>query len=363
MFRIELLPALHGDSIWIEYGEARAPYRILIDGGPLHTYDVLRARLEKVPKDERGFELMVLTHVDADHIESTVKLLNARELDFEVGDIWFNAWKHLLPSHKDELGPVQGEYVSALIRQHGLPWNKAFNHGPVAIPQGADPISITMPGGMRLTLLSPDTSRLAKLAPEWAKAVRAAGLEPGIAREALEDLSKRKKYRPPDELGGGRFDLTALAEVPFQSDRSPPNGSSIAFLAEYQGKSGLFLGDAHAPVVADPIKRLLAIRGEDKLAVDAIKLPHHGSRNNVSRELIELLKCPRYLISTNGDIFEHPDAESVARVIKHGGRLPGIYFNYLSDTTRIWKEAAMQGRTDFKVYFPEPDGMGIIIDL
>ena len=361
MFHIEMLPALHGDCIWIEYGEKSRLNRMLIDGGPLPTYDALRTRIEKVPKDQRRFELLVLTHVDADHIESTVKLLNVQELDFEVGDIWFNAWKHLLPANKDELGPVQGEYVSALIKQHGLPWNKAFGQGSVAVHEGADLPSITLAGGMKLTLLSPDAKKLAKLAPEWAKAVRAAGLEPGIAREALEDLSKRKKYRPPDELGGGRFDITALAEAPFQSDRSSSNGSSIAFLAQYQGKSCLFLGDAHAPAVVDGIKRLL--RGEDKLAVDAIKLPHHGSRNNVSRELIELLKCPRYMISTNGDIFEHPDAESIARVIKYGDRFPGIYFNYLSDTTRIWKEAAMQGRTDFKVHFPEPESMGIIIDL
>jgi len=49
---------------------------------------------------------------------------------------------------------------------------------------------------MKLTLLSPDTKKLAKLAPEWAKAVRLAGLEPGVAREALEDLSKRKDIAP-----------------------------------------------------------------------------------------------------------------------------------------------------------------------
>jgi len=104
MFRIELLPALHGDSIWIEYGEADNPKRILIDGGPLPTYDFLRARLEKVRIEERRFELLVLTHVDADHIESTVKLLNVHELDFEVGDIWFNAWKHLLLPTKMNLG-------------------------------------------------------------------------------------------------------------------------------------------------------------------------------------------------------------------------------------------------------------------
>jgi len=114
----------------------------------------------------------------------------------------------------------------------------------------------------------------------------------------LRIFQKRKKYHPPDELGTGRFDIKALADAPFQSDRTPPNGSSIAFLAEYQGKSCMFLGDAHAPVLVDAIERLLAHRGEEKLRVDAMKLPHHGSRNNVSRELIELLDCPRYLVST-----------------------------------------------------------------
>jgi len=147
MFHIEMLPALHGDCIWIEYGEKSRLNRMLIDGGPLPTYDALRTRIEKVPKDQRRFELLVLTHVDADHIESTVKLLNVQELDFEVGDIWFNAWKHLLPANKDELGPVQGEYVSALIKQHDLPWNKAFGQGSVAVPEGADLPSITMPAG------------------------------------------------------------------------------------------------------------------------------------------------------------------------------------------------------------------------
>ncbi len=361
MFRIEMLPAFHGDCIWIEYGEVDKPYRILIDGGPLPTYGALRSRLNKVPKDERFFELFVLTHVDADHIESTVKLLNAPSLDFKIGDIWFNAWKHLLPSQRDQLGPVQGEYVSALIRKHGLPWNKAFNEGPVAVPENADMPVITLKDNMKLTLLSPDVSKLAKLAPEWAKAVKAAGLEPGVQKEALEDLSTKKRYRPRDELGRIRVDIEELARAPFESDQTAPNASSIAFLAEYKGKASLFLGDAHAPEIENAIRRLLTKRNMDKLAVDAVKIPHHGSRHNVSRGMIELIQSPRYLVSTNGNIFEHPDLEAIARIIKYGGRSPGIFFNYLSETTRIWKDQA--GQTGLNVHFPEDDQKGIAIDL
>ena len=32
MFRLEVLPARYGDCLWIEYGDAAAPRRILIDG-------------------------------------------------------------------------------------------------------------------------------------------------------------------------------------------------------------------------------------------------------------------------------------------------------------------------------------------
>ena len=33
MLRIEMLPAAHGDCLWIEYGSGTNVHRILIDGG------------------------------------------------------------------------------------------------------------------------------------------------------------------------------------------------------------------------------------------------------------------------------------------------------------------------------------------
>ena len=39
MFRVELLPAHHGDCIWIEYGPAEATSHILIAGGTGPTWD------------------------------------------------------------------------------------------------------------------------------------------------------------------------------------------------------------------------------------------------------------------------------------------------------------------------------------
>jgi glyoxylase-like metal-dependent hydrolase (beta-lactamase superfamily II) len=65
---VELLPARHGDCIWIEYGRGDVR-RILIDGGPLDTFERIQKRLAKAPAGDQAFEMIVLSHVDADHIE------------------------------------------------------------------------------------------------------------------------------------------------------------------------------------------------------------------------------------------------------------------------------------------------------
>ena len=50
-FRIEMLPALHGDCLFVEYGDAARTRRMLIDGGPIATYKHLEARLDALPPD------------------------------------------------------------------------------------------------------------------------------------------------------------------------------------------------------------------------------------------------------------------------------------------------------------------------
>jgi hypothetical protein len=46
MFTIEMLPAAHGDCLWIEYGSSRDTYRMLIDTGTMHSYVNLKRRIE-----------------------------------------------------------------------------------------------------------------------------------------------------------------------------------------------------------------------------------------------------------------------------------------------------------------------------
>jgi uncharacterized protein (DUF486 family) len=45
------------------------------------------------------------------------------------------------------------------------------------------------------------------------------------------------------------------------------------------------------------------------------KVPHHGSKGNVTADLLNHFDCRHFLFSSNGERFGHPDRAAVARVI------------------------------------------------
>src|SRR3712207_1874973 len=95
MFTITMLPGGRGDSLWIEYGPAAAPHIVIVDGGIPGTERVLRGRLEALPANRRRVELVVVTHIDIDHIGGVLGLLTDPVPGLTIGDVWFNGWKHL----------------------------------------------------------------------------------------------------------------------------------------------------------------------------------------------------------------------------------------------------------------------------
>lgn len=353
VYAVEMLPAEFGDCLWTEYGEPGNIHRVLIDCGTVGSYAALRERILRVPEGERLFDLFVVTHIDVDHIGGALKLLEeAKDLRLRFDDVWFNGWAQLEEA-ADLLGPIQGEKLTERIVKLALPWNKKFNGTSVVVPQkGALPVK-TLAGGMRLTLLSPTGHALADLKPVWDKAVRDAGLVPGAAAR------REKPESGADELGE-TLDIDALANSKFKSDSAEPNGSSIAFIAEFDGRAVLYGADAHAPVLVASLKRLNA---SEKVKLDAFKLAHHGSKHNTSRELIEAVECPRYLVSTNGKQFRHPDKETLARVVRSAKGNPELVFNYRTAFNSMWDGAKVRERYGYTTVYSQRRDGGIEIQL
>ena len=114
----------------------------------------------------------------------------------------------------------------------------------------------------------------------------------------------------------GAVDVKALAAMQTPVDRAVANGSSIAILIEHRGASVVLGADTFAMVMAPALQSLAAKRKQSPpMKVDAIKLSHHGSRGNVTNDLLDTVQADHYLFSTNNAIFNHPDDESVARVL------------------------------------------------
>lgn len=355
MLRIDILPAGHGDCLWIEYGDPQRPRRVVIDGGTTGTYKrALRRKRFAVPEDQRCFELLVVTHIDADHISGALELLEDDSARFQAADVWFNGYRHLPDEAPDTLGPVQGEKLTSRLLKLRIPWNAAFNRRAVVVAQEGDLPQAQLEGDLLLTVLSPTLKQLANLKPKWEEEVKKAGLDPITPYEAPTKTAEGFEL-----LAAGPPDIEALTSEPFTEDTAEANGSSIALLLEYEGHRVLLAGDAHPNALADGIRRLEAGK---KLKLDACKLPHHGSKANVSAKLLDTLSCERYVFSTNGAYFKHPDREAVARVIKWGGAGPQLIFNYTTKYNDVWASAPLRHDHGYTTSYPQPGSEGTVLE-
>ena len=351
MFRIEALPAQRGDALWITYGSKRRPRHVVIDAGPKEAFATLMpeldARLATLPAED-GVELLVVTHVDVDHIQGVLKLLETPDKVRRFKQIWFNGLKH----HKARLlGVKDGERVTTAILAGGAErWNTAFGGEAVAVPDERPLLSTTLPGGLKLTVLAPTTAKLSKLVPTWEKAVQDAELDP----------VPETGWKKGGLLGGG-FDPDDLAtHFPDRVDNSHANGAAISLLAQYRGKRVLLLADSPADAILAGLDRL----GPDPITVDAVKMSHHGSLYNNTLPLLRRISSPRWIVSTNGASFGHPDYEALARVVVTQDK-PTFYLNYETSLVTAFVDAA---GPRFSVVLPPrlADGtrsQGIAVDL
>ena len=206
-------------------------------------------------------------------------------------------------------------------------------------------------------------AKLTAMGKRWRKDVAQWELDPGDLDAAWAQLVDEAKFHPGAELTLGPEDLTAQLRAQLKgADASAANGSSIAFLAEYAGKSCLFLADAHMKTVCASIRRLLA-PGQDALRVDAVKLAHHGSRNNLTPEFMQLVDAEHFLFSSNGDKFKHPDAQAVQAVIHGARRKPTLWFNYRSAFNERWEAGSQAANAAYATRYPEPGAAGITVPL
>jgi len=404
MLTLQMLPAGNGDCLWLEYGPPGATRIVIIDGGVRGTAAALQRRIDAACR-ARGtsvldVELLVVTHIDNDHILGILELLQASPA-IRVKDLWYNGRPqlidlpkpqpgaaagsrkkrpssgpadllggaadddddesddarlddgHPLLSPADLLGHQEGDALSALIEKQKLPWNvhRCWNQGAIVVPDSGPLPVAALDGGLTLTLLGPTLSRLYRLCQAWPDVL--GGIDEPEGEEAAPlDLLGRADEWPPEWSDEQR------------RDASKANGSSIMLLAEYDGQALLLAADGHAPDLAAALQRLCTEHKLSSMPLAAFKLPHHGSEKNLTQAVIEQTDCARYLISTDGSGHRHPDHQAILRVLRYSRQPPQLLFNYDADTTRPWRESKRdvlaEGFPGYETVYPDDAADGLI---
>ncbi|WP_289666006.1 ComEC/Rec2 family competence protein [Flavobacterium panacagri] len=322
--KILILPAHHGDCFIVKtFDKQQNEFNILIDGGTAKTFeDVLKKELKKIS----FIDIVVLTHIDSDHIAGLIKFVkHAFFKPSQIGKYWFNSRNIKFISKGDNISSGQVTTFEELLIDKGDIKDKLEEE----IIIGSKPM---LPEGISIEIISPSREILDKLYLKW----------PDLSSEYLkkmEDISISSTVKPSQIDRGTLQDLALLDDSPDKDIMADIiNSSSIAFILKTFDMSILFLGDAHPHLIEQILSAKYSI--ENKLVVDYVKISHHGSKNNTTNALLDMIDCDKFIISTNGgnSTHTHPDRETIARIIHHPERVKSkynkhrkIYLNYKID--------------------------------
>jgi beta-lactamase superfamily II metal-dependent hydrolase len=275
---------------------------MLVDGGPSGVYEeVLKPRLEKLSRAggmARILDVVCISHIDQDHIVGVLRLLteirraqrDPQGPSFQIKRLWHNSVEELV----DEVEPMLSASVVQAIRLAGndVAVCASYNQGrdardlAVALGLGGNlpfdsPITQgckTAVHGLDVTAIGPSRAALAALARKW----RAA-----------------KKNEPRNVV------------VAAYEDPSIPNLSSIAIHLKYGQHSVLMTGDARGDHLLSGLEQVGLLKKDCVLNVDVLKLPHHGSQNNVEPEFFRRVQAHHYVISADGIKHDHPNEDTL----------------------------------------------------
>ena len=139
----------------------------------------------------------------------------------------------------------------------------------------------------------------------------------------------------------------------FDEDSDEVNGSSIAFILECENKRIMFLGDCHPSVIEKELKKM-GFDENNKIKIDLMKISHHGSKGNTSRDLLKIIDCNKFLICTNGKRFNHPDKEVLARIIANKtNEKKEIFINYRTLTIEPFLNEELMKKYNYSIIYGE----------
>jgi len=319
----------------------------LIDGGPRNVY---RPHLEPRLRDLRQarrlagreplpLDLLMVSHIDDDHIqgllELTEDLRTAQETNqpplVQVLSFWHNSFDNIIGNSAEELtaafrsqfGPASTAGEPPDVMTLDLPVENADEETVVSslkvlasIDQGAQLRSRALGLGFPTNPEFDGKLIIAEPAGE------AKEIGPGLAftvvgpmKADLEKLGRKHEAWLKDLRRQGKSPPAALAAY---VDASVPNLSSLVVLAEAGDQRMLLTGDARGDKILAGLELVGQISPGGTLQVNLLKVPHHGSANNLTQDFFERVTADHYVFSGNGE-HGNPERESFEMLLKARG--------------------------------------------
>ena len=307
---IRAVKAKHGDALLLFAGGAT----VLIDGGPSGVYrrylrDQLLA-LDGNGEEPAQIDLMMVSHIDADHIDGildlTAELLEAREEDrdpiVEVKRAWHN-------SFADTIARASAVGNSSQVRSEAASVASCFDEFdlPGLDPQLSKLVLSSVGQGrqLRLDLKALNISINQRFSDRMALQQAASGPWKcgdlsidviGPTEKEISDL-QAKWAKELERILNKEADMSLAAK---SMDASVSNLASIVVVAEAGGKRALLTGDARGKMIVKWLEQTGRLQVGGNVHFDLLKLPHHGSDRNVTPDFFRRVTADHYLICGDG---------------------------------------------------------------
>ncbi len=314
--RLRVIQADYGDCLILEIGPDGQAGHVLVDGGPDGVYtNHLKPELQAIAARGGKIDLMVLSHVDEDHVVGLVDLMSdlataqnqGKQPFIKIQRLWYNTFRQTLGANGDLAGPFAAFAASAGVpaaMQHfaysvtqgedlwkaseilDVPCNAGFSNGLVLLAGAPGPVEVE---GLRLWVLGPSQPNLKQYEKDWAA------------------WYAKHKDNP---FGAG------ASRQAREIDRSVTNLSSIMFLAEAAGRCILMTGDGRGDDLVEGLKQA-GLMSAGSLHVDVLKVPHHGSLRNNSQQFFEQVTASQYVISAGKHKNDgNPDFDTLKWIVE-----------------------------------------------
>lgn len=312
-FEIDMLNVGDADCILVTQWQNNTPARVLIDGGSADTV----AELTGFLRDQGIFyiEHMVCTHPHNDHAGGLVKFLNDKR--FQVGTAWI---------HRPELHADLLKVELALGRTHGMKRVQVIRE---TLETASNLINLCKARGIPiqepfagqqigcLVVVGPSEKYYTELLAQFADSSKIQASEEVLNQCESQDIADDILER----IGRGGSDV--LMDNP---QTQPENNSSVMLATIQQSGKYLFTADAGAQTLA------LAAQAYDLSDCHWMQIPHHGSRRNITKSLIEYFSPKIAYVSASGS-RKHP-RQAVVNAFKDKGA--SVYSTHYPSPASKW---------------------------